>query len=62
MSTSILELLGINRKSLEEQQRATSAQQAQTRDCFSFKWSRRDSYDSEAVQTMTKDWLLKKGL
>ena len=35
-----------------------SATQAQTRDAFAFKWSLRDTYESDAVKAHTRTWLV----
>jgi arsenite methyltransferase len=37
-----------------------SSQQAQTRDAFSYKWARRESYESPAFAEFTRAWLLEK--
>ncbi|MEZ0369393.1 MAG: hypothetical protein ACAI44_09940, partial [Candidatus Sericytochromatia bacterium] len=37
-----------------------SSSQAQTQDAFSFKWSKRDTYDSEAVRASARNWLLER--
>lgn len=34
--------------------------QAQTREAFGFKWGKRDSYESEAVQARAREWLLER--
>jgi len=40
--------------------RVCSEEQKQTTDAFSFKWSRRESYESEAVKTFSREWLLER--
>lgn len=40
------------------QNRVASANQAQTRDAFAFKWARRDTYESDAVKAHTRAWLV----
>lgn len=37
-----------------------TSSQDQTRDAFSYKWGRRESYESPAFQEFTRDWLLAK--
>ena len=39
---------------------AASSTQEQTREAFGFKWARRDSYESPAVQEAGRGWLLEK--
>ncbi len=39
---------------------AVSADQEQTRDAFGFKWAKRDTYEADAVQDMTRDWLFER--
>ncbi len=34
--------------------------QNQTSDAFSFKWSRRETYESEAAKTFSREWLLER--
>ena len=36
---------------------AVSSDQSQTRDAFGFKWAKRDTYEADAVQDMTRTWL-----
>ena len=37
-----------------------SKDQIQTKDVFGYKWNKRDSYESEAMNKMTKKWLMQK--
>jgi len=37
-----------------------SHKQQQTRDTFSFKWAKRDTYDSQAVQAKASQWLMER--
>jgi arsenite methyltransferase len=39
---------------------AASESQAQTREAFGFKWRKRDSYESPAVQQRAREWLLER--
>jgi arsenite methyltransferase len=39
-------------------QKTTSRTQEQTRDAFGFKWAKRETYDSAAVQSANRQWLL----
>jgi len=39
---------------------STSEAQAQTEAAFGFKWALRDTYESEAVQNATRDWLIER--
>ena len=52
---SALKLLGLD--STDSVQQNYTDGQSQTRDAFSFKWSRRESYESEAFQANTQRWL-----
>ena len=38
----------------------SSAAQAQTRDAFGFKWSKRDTYESDAVKSNARSWLVER--
>ncbi|WP_147818800.1 class I SAM-dependent methyltransferase [Salidesulfovibrio onnuriiensis] len=38
----------------------TSKEQSQTADTFGFKWSKRDTYESEAFKARTEQWLLER--
>jgi len=44
------------------QEGAYSADQAQTQDAFGFKWSKRETYESEALQSFARDWLVQRYL
>lgn len=39
---------------------AATESQAQTREAFGFKWGKRDSYESAAVQARAREWLLER--
>ncbi len=39
---------------------SVSDEQAQTREAFGFKWAKTDTYEADAVQDMTRDWLFKR--
>jgi SAM-dependent methyltransferase len=41
-------------------QSACSESQAQTRECFGFKWSKRETYESPAMQEHSRRWLFEK--
>lgn len=51
--------LGIHAATIDDE---TSDSQSQTRDAFAFKWARRDTYDSPAVQHATRQWLVERYL
>ena len=56
---SALKRLGIN-SSLIETNKSLSEAQKQTQGTFGFKWSKRDTYESDSVKTATRQWLLEK--
>ena len=43
-----------------EKKSAPSAAQAQTRDAFSYKWEKRDTYESDAVKANARRWLFER--
>jgi arsenite methyltransferase len=51
-----LDLLGLK----EQSSQSYSAEQEQTKSCFAFKWSKRETYESEAVKARTQKWLLER--
>jgi SAM-dependent methyltransferase len=55
---SALERLGMRPTTVKAA--ASSSAQAQTRDAFAFKWARRDTYESDAVRTHGRQWLLER--
>lgn len=55
---SALKLLGLSEQ--EIQRTSYSPQQTQTMDAFSFKWAKRDTYESDAVKQKAKDWLIER--
>jgi arsenite methyltransferase len=55
---SALKLLGINQADVSLLSK--SAEQSQTRDAFAFKWARRDTYESPAVSTNMRNWLIER--
>jgi len=56
---SALERLGIDRhKALSDE--SCSPEQRQTADCFAFKWSKRDTYESESMKNLSKNWLIER--
>lgn len=56
---SALKRLGINLSKFEF---TSSKEQSQTKDAFGFKWSRRDTYESDIVQKNAKKWLFERYL
>lgn len=56
---SALDKLGIDRNKLVKIQKLSEAQ-SKTRESFSFKWGRRDTYESEAVNSEKKRWLIER--
>lgn len=45
---------------IARQKSVYSPNQAQTQEAFGFKWKKRDTYESEAVQSASKAWLLER--
>lgn len=56
---SALEKLGLKGSELGVNQR-TSERQNQTKDTYSFKWGKRDTYESDVVKLRHKEWLFEK--
>ncbi len=56
---SALERLGI-RESVSSSRDKHSASQDQTKDTFNFKWSKRDTYESDAVRSNARRWLFER--
>ncbi len=56
---SALKRLGINLTDLQEKKKYSEAQE-QTKDSFGFKWSKRDTYESEAVRANARRWLFER--
>jgi arsenite methyltransferase len=56
---SALEKLGLKGSELGVNQRA-SERQNQTKDTYSFKWGKRDTYESDVVKSRHKAWLFEK--
>ncbi|MDQ3820832.1 MAG: class I SAM-dependent methyltransferase [Acidobacteriota bacterium] len=44
----------------ETQTRSYSVEQAQTSSCFEFKWSKRETYESDALKEQTRRWLFER--
>jgi SAM-dependent methyltransferase len=57
---SAFERLGITPKKLFDHQKKYSIAQDQTRDTFAFKWSKRETYESEAVLENARRWLFER--
>ena len=57
---SALSRLGVPSEVLENIQRKYSLKQDQTKQTFAFKWSKRDTYDSAAFQSNSKNWLFER--
>jgi SAM-dependent methyltransferase len=56
---SALERLGINgKKALSAED--YSPEQTQTAECFAYKWSKRDTYESESMKNQSKNWLIER--
>jgi len=55
---SAIKRLGINVKT--DKKNTFSDAQNQTRDCFEFKWSKRDTYESQALKEANHRWLLER--
>ena len=56
---SALKRLGINSSPIETNKSMSEAQK-QTQGTFGFKWSKRDTYESDSAKTATRQWLLEK--
>jgi len=56
---SALERLGIDRQR-ELSGGECSPEQKQTAECFGFKWSKRDTYESESMKHLSKNWLIER--
>lgn len=56
---SALKKLGLNHLDLEVPQQYSETQ-VQTKDTFSFKWARRETYESEAFQANSRRWLFER--
>jgi len=56
---SALERLGINRKEALSV-KDCSPEQIQTAECFGYKWSKRDTYESESMKNLSKNWLIER--
>jgi arsenite methyltransferase len=54
---SAFERLGITDQSMD---RDVSSSQKQTDEAFGFKWSKRDTYESDAFQANVRRWLLER--
>lgn len=57
---SALERLGIRPEIINDLQTKYSHTQEQTKDIFGFKWSKRDTYESDAVKNKAKNWLFER--
>ena len=56
---SAIERLGIQLRKLPNHQKSTATQN-QTKNAFSFKWAKRDTYESEAVKEKARSWLFER--
>lgn len=56
---SAFQRLGLNPSQLEAKQQYSETQE-QTQSTFAFKWSKRDTYESEAVKAEAKRWLFER--
>jgi len=57
---SAFEELGITPLVVERLQKKYSSAQEQTKEAFSFKWAKRETYESEASRAAMKQWLFQK--
>lgn len=57
---SALKQLGVSSEVVDKLQGKYSAKQKQTEETFDFKWSRRDTYDSETVRRNHRQWLFER--
>ncbi len=56
---SALERLGINRKKALSAEDC-SPEQIQTAECFGYKWSKRDTYESKSMKNLSTNWLIER--
>ena len=56
---SALKRLGINRKKALSA-KDCSPEQIQTAECFGYKWSKRDTYESESMKNLSTNWLIER--
>jgi len=56
---SAFQRLGLNPSLIHRHQHYTNAQE-QTKETFAFKWSKRETYESDSVKARAKTWLLEK--
>ena len=57
---SALERLGVRQKIIGELGKKYSHEQEQTKNIFGFKWSKRDTYESDEVKSKMKHWLFER--
>jgi arsenite methyltransferase len=57
---SALKKLNINNKLLLEVEKKYTDTQKQTADIFGFKWSKRETYESDAMKKMAREWQLQR--
>jgi len=57
---SALKQLGVSSEVVDKLQRKYSANQKQTEETFDFKWSKRDTYDSETFRQNHRRWLFER--
>ena len=57
---SALKRLGISSEAVDKLQRQYSSKQKQTEQTFEFKWTKRDTYESEAVKNNHQKWLFER--
>ncbi|TAH59452.1 MAG: hypothetical protein EWM50_07960, partial [Gottschalkiaceae bacterium] len=50
----------VKKDDILRQNKVTGYNQEQTKEAFAFKWSKRDTYESESVKKVTYEWLLNK--
>src|SRR5687767_483734 len=56
----ISSLLDANERGGVDMANQLSSSQAQTQDTFSFKWAKRETYESQAMRQTLRQWLLEK--
>lgn len=57
---SAIKQLNISSETINELRKKYSGNQQQTADIFGFKWAKRDTYDSDAMKQMARDWQLER--
>jgi arsenite methyltransferase len=57
---SAIKQLNISEQTIKDLQKKYTGNQQQTADIFGFKWAKRDTYESDAMKKMGRDWQLER--